>query len=656
MNITVLAYTPRPPAAPHRDPEVFYFTPPERRVFKKKERLTVSQWAERHRVVTNGPMTGKWRNDVTPYLVEPMDTIGLPWVRRVILCFAPQTGKTQVAFNFLGYAIDQDPGPAMYVMPDEKITKRISRRRILPMFRGSPRIADLLSQRADDTTALAVHFQNGMDFMMAWATSAAELSSESIRYLIRDELDKFPEFSGKEADPLALAEIRTNAYPYTKKIIDLSTPTTDSGYIGKAIEHEADEVRDYHVPCPVCREEQIMVFGRSEAGVGGIVWPQKCRDPRDIIRGKLAHYQCRACGMLWDDYQRTQAVRRGRWIARVAKERPVAVGFHLPSWYSPFVSLSEVAAAFLRGQEDPGKLMVFVTQHAAEVWRETIIPKKESGVLEKKTDIPGGVVPADAVALTCGIDVQKLGFWFVVRAWAEDLTSWLIQYGYMTAWADLEALVFNTRYPVQGSADTMGIWRTAIDTGGGETESNEWTRTEEIYQWVRSQQPGRVFGTKGATHVRSLGLKRIKITKIDVLPRSNKPIPGGLELRLLDTSQYKALLHWRMERKEGESQRFFLHADTGIDYARQILSEELARDRKGKTYWKQRSKDNHLLDCECLAAACADSEWLPSLKMIAKHLKERTAEARQEKPTPQRDPINERKQVREYSRPGWLDR
>jgi len=603
----------------------FTFTPAERMVFRKKENLTVSQWAERHRVVTNGPMTGKWRNDVTPYLVEPMDTIGLPWVRRIILCFAPQTGKTQVAFNFLCYAIDQDPGPAMYVMPDEKITKRISRRRIIPMFRGSPRIAALMSERADDTTATAVHFQNGTDLMMAWATSAAELSSESIRYLIRDELDKFPEFSGKEADPLALAEIRTNAYPYTKKIIDLSTPTTDSGYIGKAIEQEADEVRDFHVPCPVCNDEQPLVFGRGADGVGGIVWPQKCRDPREVAHRKLARYQCRACGMLWDDYLRNEAVQRGRWVARKADpdHRAVSVGFHLPSWYSPFVSLSDAAAAFLRGQDDPQKLMVFVTQHAAEVWRETIIPKKESGVLEHKTDLPAGVVPPEAVALTCGIDVQKLGFWFVVRAWAEDLTSWLIQYGYMTSWADIEALVFNTRYPVQGSEETMGIWRAAIDTGGGETADNEWTRTEEIYQWIRSQRPGVIYGTKGASHIRSLGLKRIKITKIDQLPRSNKPIPGGLELRLLDSAQYKALLHWRMERKEGESQRFYLHADTGIDYAQQILAEELARDRKGKTYWKQRSRSNHLLDAECLAASCADSEWLPSLKMMAGYLKQR---------------------------------
>jgi len=434
-----------------------------------------------------------------------------------------------------------------------------------------------------------------------------------------DEVDKFPEFTGKEADPLSLAEIRTNAYPFTKKLLLLSTPTIEGNYITKAMEADADEVRDYHARCPICAAYQVMAFDSISWG--------KSRDPREIFRKKLARYYCIQCGMSWDDYLRDKAVKAGKWVARAPVERPDAIGFHLPSWYSPFISLSAVVAAFLRGQDDPKKLMVFVTQHKAEAWKETVIPKKESGVLEHKTDIPAGIVPSWAVALTAGIDVQKNGFWFVVRAWsvdlkdpAKDLWSHLVQYGYMTTFADVESLIFSTRYPVQDSEDTMGIWRAGIDTGGGETDSGEWTRTEEIYQWVRSQPPGRVFGTKGATHQQ---LKRIRPTRIDQLPRSNKPIPGGLELRLLDTMQFKSLIHWRLERKEGESQRFFLNADTGVDYAQQLLAEELARDRRGKLYWKQKSKNNHLLDCEVIAAACADGEWLPSLKMLARHLSQK---------------------------------
>ena len=552
-----------------------------------------------------------------------MDTLNLSYVRQVILQFAPQTGKSQVPLNFLVHIILQDPGPVMYIMPDEKVTKRTARRTLLPMFRNSPKIAELLSPYSADTTTLSIKFIHGMDVMMAWSTSAAEMASESVRYMIRDETDKFPDFTGKEADPRSLSDQRTNAYPHTSKTIDLSTPTDETGYIGRAMETEADEVRHYWAVCPICHEAQIMVFAQFN-------WPQSVRDPREIIRNRLATYQCKACGMLWDDYRRDLAVRAGFWKAEVSVERPVSVGFYLPSWYSPFMPLAKVVAAHLRGLEDPGKKYVFITQHAAEVYRETITPQEEDKVLEHRTALPPLIVPTWAVALTAGIDAQKFGFWFVVRAWGEDLTSALIQYGFLASFDDVQTLAFNTAYRIQDSENTMEIWRAAIDTGGGESESEDWTRTEEIYMWLRENGRGRVFGTKGSSHTQ---LQRVRTTLIDKLPRSNIVIPGGLELRLIDSDAFKGLVHWRLERgreldakgnvvgvKE-ESQRFFLHADTGEDYAKQILAEELRRDKKGKKRWVKIRKDNHYLDCECLAAAAADSTWMPSLTLLAAYLK-----------------------------------
>ena len=133
-------------------PKVIKFTDGERRAFQSRERdprtglpLTVSQWAERYRVVTGGPLPGRWRNSNAPYAAEPMDCWTVPSIREIYLCFAPQIVKTQIAFNCLAYAIDQDPGAAMYVMPDEKTAKRIARRRILPMIKASPRLASLLA-------------------------------------------------------------------------------------------------------------------------------------------------------------------------------------------------------------------------------------------------------------------------------------------------------------------------------------------------------------------------------------------------------------------------------------------------------------------------------------------------------------------------------
>lgn len=647
--------------APRTQTVRFTWTAAERRVWRAREKVTVSQWAARHRQVEAGPMPGQWSNEMTPYLVKPMDAFNRPSVQKIILCFAPQTGKTQVAFNCLLYAIDQDPGPAMYVMPDEKTAKRISRRRIRPMFKSTPRVAGLLGPRADDVTTLAVTFQNGMDLMLTWSTSAAELASESVRYVFFDEIDKYPRFAGQEADPLSLGEVRTTTYPHTRKLVYLSTPTTEGGHIARAMENEADEVWRYQARCPFCRHLQVMEFDQ-------IHWPERIRDPRAMMRKKYAKYGCVKCGMDWDDHSRNKAVRAGawqRWSApcwkndarpvEMGRERPLAVGFHLPSWYSPFVSLSEVAAAFLRGLQDPSKMMVFVTQHKAEPWKEVIESKAESEILAHRCDIPPGVAPEEALALTAGIDVQKTGFWFVVRAWGADLTSWLVQYGFLSSWADVETLLFATRYPVQDNARRpMGIWRAAIDTGGGMADDGTWSRTEEIYHWLRANSRGLAFGVKGSSRPQ---LRRVQVKVIDRMARGNRPIPGGIELRMLDTYQFKGLLHWRLGRKKGESQRFYLHAETGMDYARQILAEELRKDRRGRLEWKQVRRDNHLLDAEIYAAACADPEWYPSLTLLAREMQAREQQMRRHPPEPPtaRSAAHAGRRIN-FQRPEWLNR
>ncbi|MCU0589872.1 MAG: phage terminase large subunit family protein [Desulfobacterales bacterium] len=605
-----------------------HFTDPERRVFRPRERISVSQWAEKYRMVVRGPAQGKWRNEVTPYCIEPMDTIALPWVRKVFLCWAPQTGKTSVGLNFMLYAIDVDPGPAMYVMPDEKVSKRIAKRQLIPTIRSTPKTAALLSSRIDDVTTMHVNFVNGMDLMMVWATSAAAMASESVRYILWDEPGKYPDFVGDEADPFSLGDVRTNSYQYTSKQIFYSTPKLDGDAFDRLIRSEAEETRRYHAKCPICGHLQIMGFER-------IHWHGK-RDHREVLRGKLARYSCAHCGMDWDDHARNVAVRGGRWKAETPVERPTAIAFGpLESWYSPFVSLSKAAADFLKGKDDPKKLQAFVTQHQARPWKEVVESKAEGDLFKRKTDLPPGICPSWTVALTAGIDVQKRGFWFVVRAWGEDLTSHLVQYGYLSTFDDVRALVFDTYFHKDGTGERLQIWRAAMDTGGGKGADDEAiSRTEEIYEFIRAH--GRrdarqvIFAVKGSSRPQ---LIRVNYPQaIDRMPRSNKPIPGGIELRMLDTGELKKLLHWRLTRRDqkvdengnviaAESQRFFLHAETGVDYTKQFLAEELRRTRKGRIEWVKTRSDNHLLDCEIYAAACADNGWHPNLSGLARYVK-----------------------------------
>ncbi len=74
----------------------------------------------------------------------------------------------------------------------------------------------------------------------------------------------------------------------------------------------------------------------------------------------------------------------------------------MPSWYSPFVSLSDITANYLKGKQDPKKMKAFVTQDKAELWKEVLEQKDETKILELKISLPRGIVPKDELAPSMG--------------------------------------------------------------------------------------------------------------------------------------------------------------------------------------------------------------------------------------------------------------
>ena len=244
----------------------------ERHVLRKKKPIKVSEWCERHRVLTMSSLPGPWRNDVTPYLADIMDASILPWVTKIILCKAPQVGGSEIGHNFVGYCIDHAPGPVMYVFPDEQTAKENSRDRVIPMLQHSPQLSKYLTALEDDLSVVRVNLQH-MPIYFSWSTSPSRLANKPIRYVIFDEVDKYPEFTGKkEADPISLGEKRTKTFSHNRKMWVISTPTVETGPIWKAFNDEAEVRFDWHVRCPECGMLQLMEFGN-------IKWPKDERDP-----------------------------------------------------------------------------------------------------------------------------------------------------------------------------------------------------------------------------------------------------------------------------------------------------------------------------------------------------------------------------------------
>ncbi len=617
----------------------FRISEPERKIFRKHKKIPVSKWCEQYRYVTMSVLPGKWKNNVTPYLAGIMDASFFASVRTVILCKAPQVGGTEAVLNCIGYAVDRDPGPALAIYPDELTARENSQDRIQPMLKTSPRLRSYMTGIDDDSSMLRISLQH-MPIYMAWARSAARLANKPIRYAVFDETDKYPDTAGKrETDPISLGEARTITYRHNRKIWKISTPTTENGNIWKALTTEAQVIFDYWVMCPACNFLQQMVFGQ-------IKWAHQVQldekghahseEPETIEAEKLAWYECPCCLVEWNDYDRDRAVRHGRWQDRktgvdlmeyLKVRRPVKIGFHIPSWISPFVSLSGVAAAFLRGLSDINKFKDFYNKHRAEPWKLTVISKNEEQVLAARCDLPPQTVPEAAVALTAMVDVQKEGFWFTVRAWAPEMTNWLIHYGFLQAWEDVEKLLFETAYPIDETGRSLRIFRACVDTGGGK-KYEDMTMTEETYFWLlknRGRGGVAIWGTKGAS---SSMPGMLNLGPPIMSTPGGKKLPGALRILSIDTNKAKDQFHYRLGLASNPETRnlpgaAFLHSGTGPDYVAQVLAEEKQTQDKGGEEWVNRhNRPNHLFDCEIGTAACVEMEFPGGgLRLLAERLR-----------------------------------
>lgn len=620
------------------------FSEPERKIFRRGKKLRPSRWCEKYRVVTMSSLPGKWKNEVTPYLAGIMDASFFPSVREIVVCAAPQTGKSEAVCNCLGIAADQEPGPALVVFPDEKTSRENSRDRYQQMIKASPKLRAYMTGASDDLSEGKIRLVH-MPIYFGWARSASSMANKPCRYAVNDEVDKYTD-SKRETSAILQTKNRLATYDGEEKHWIISSPTVPAGPIWRAF--LGAQVRfDYAVRCPVCGTLQNMAFGRfkwphkTEPGQDG-----KCHseDPELIESERLARYECPHCLAGWNDFERDLAVRGGRWHARIdvpdgppvlgiplfeylLKHRPAKIAFHVPAWLSRFVSLSKTAACFLRGLTDPDEFKNFCNKHKAEPWEMKIVSKSQEQILAARCDLPPQTVPEAAVALSEGLDVQKNGFWFAVRAWAPDLTSWLIHYGFLATWEEVEKHLFESAYPVEGqSGRTLRVFRACVDTGGSR-KFEDMTMTEETYFWLvknRGRHGVSLWGTKGSS-VNLPGM--LSLGNAIFSTPAGKKLPQALRLLMVDTDKAKDQYHYRLKLAADEDTRSlpgaaFLHAGTGDDYAAQILAEEKQLDERGREVWiNAHGRPNHLFDAEILAAACMEMEFPGGgLRLIADRL------------------------------------
>lgn len=212
--------------------------------------------------------------------------------------------------NALGWAIDQMPGPALIVMPTENDTNRRVNTRIKPMFESTPCLKKHLpGGRVDNLNIGKETVLDNMIMYLGWSGSPAALADNPCCYVFLDEVGKFPQRSGKEADSVSLSKKRQRTFYTRSKLFCPSTAVNENDIIDR--EFHAGSMEEWWVPCPDCQEWHIPAWKNvslDKDGDGNLLTPDQYQ------QGGHARYVCPACGSCWDEQARWQAVCGGKWL------------------------------------------------------------------------------------------------------------------------------------------------------------------------------------------------------------------------------------------------------------------------------------------------------------------------------------------------------
>ena len=568
--------------------------------------LTVSEWADRHRVLSPRASAepGRYRTDRTPYMRAIIDALSPTHpARRIVVMKSAQVGFTEGGNNWIGYVIHHAPGPMLAVQPTVELAKRFSRQRIDPLVNESPALRERVKparSRDAGNTVLSKEFPAGL-LVITGANSAVGLRSMPARYLFLDEVDAYPPSADEEGDPVALAEARTRTFSWRSKVLLGSTPTIH-GLSRIEREYEASDQRRYFVPCPHCGAMQWLKFERLHWEKG---------------KPETAHYACESCDGRIEEHQKTAMLAAGAWRPTAEPQDPGTIGFHISALYSPvgWLSWANIARLWEAATTDEAKRS-FKNSVLGETWIETGEAPDWQRLYDRREDWRIGTVPSAGLFLTGGADVQHDRIEVDVWAWGRRLESWLVEHVVLDGdtsrsevWDRLTRLLDAT-WPHERGA-RMRLARLAVDSGDGRT-------TAAVYGWVRKAGPGQALAVKGVDGFdRTTPIDGPKAVDVN---EAGKRLRRGASVWKVSVAVFKSETYrfLRLDRPTDEEivagGRFpdgFIHLPLGTtaEWVKQLTAEQLVtvRSHRGftKLEWRQLRERNEALDCRVYARAAA---------------------------------------------------
>lgn len=499
------------------------------------------------------------------------------------------THNTESVLNFVGYRIDQDPGPMLVVQPSLPSAQAWSKDRLAPMLRDCEALRGRVKDpRARDSGNTTLHKRyDGGHVTIVGANSAAGLASRPIRDVLLDEVDRYPPSAGSEGDPASLAIQRTRTF-WNRTVFYVSSP---GELLTSRIwpEWKASDQRRFYVPCPHCGHQQVLEWKN-------VKWDTDVVDGEKVHRFDTAAYVCEECGTFIEETHKRSMLARGEWLSESPDGR--FPGFHISALYSPWVTWAELAELWIDCQDSTELLQTFVNLQLGEPWEERDT-EFEPGDLARRAEAWPADVPAGVGVLIASADVQDDRLEVAIKGYGDREESWLVTHERLygdpeedDVWASLEHML--TRAYTHESGRELRVRAAMIDAG---------FLSKRVYRFVRGKESRGVYAIMGSD-------SRLK----EKLSRSKRMNRDRVKLWTVDTHEFKTIVFRRLRAtaaSEAPGGAGYMHfcqpTKTGADasYFEQFGGEVEKLERKGRRFrrvFKQIGR-NEAIDLEVYALA-----------------------------------------------------
>lgn len=547
--------------------------------------ISVSDCAEKHVRLNNpGSYVGPFRNEMTPYIVEPQDRAISRSIDEIHFVAPSQIAKSQLYLNILAHAIKYRPADGLLIQPTKDMAIDFADRRIQrKMIDVSPDLAAEIGASRSDDKILTKSFKNGMMLSVGWP-APGQLASRAVPLVIFDELDRMPDDIKGEGNPIELGRNRKRSFGKNGSLINVSSPSRGfaTGIVGHY--YEGDQ-RLWFWPCPECGEYFSPGFDVNRKptlhhlGFDPKATPQEARYNAWMI--------CPHNGCIIEEKHKAKMNAAGVWLAlgqsidakgkiTGTPHRTRVASYWISGFAAPFVEWGELAEKLLKAQakfdteqdENDLKAVIntafgfpYIPRHAGA------LPIEIEELERHRKDYALRTVPDGVRFMLASVDVGAHKFDVMVQGFDEEGKSWLIDRYTLKEAADGRPLdpanilkdwdqllpLISARYPLARDPDKgIVVGAVAIDSGGAAGEDEDGNITAGVSLLAKDFARGLYRGGVPKWQVKLI--KGASLRTRPILPQTptrekddnGKEIKGGVLTYVLGVHSLKNMIDNRL--------------------------------------------------------------------------------------------------------------